>query len=142
VYICASSADENGTPGWKTLTLFLIAIVLVSLFPGSGQTSHPTHRIIVTFDYDFGVTPACSPTVKHGCVRQFNLYDISAGIKKRVKLGTIPVPDGATGFVEGISATTEPLQVKSGKHKLAVSAQTPYGIESDFGKCTIKVDVP
>jgi hypothetical protein len=104
--------------------------------------SHPIHRITVTFNYDFSITPACSPKVQQGCVQQFNLYDISEGIRKRVKLGTIPVPDGATGFVNNISATTEPLQIKSGNHKFAVSAQRPDGIESDFNKCTIKVKVP
>ena len=125
-----------------TMAHLLMAIALVSLLAGNGQTSQRTHRISVVFDYDFRVTPACSPEVAQGCVQQFNLYDISAGIPKRVKLGTIPVPDGAAGFVKGISATTEPLEIKSGKRKLAVSAQMPDGRESDLSKCTTKVKVP
>jgi len=122
----------------------LIAAVLVGLLPGGLQTSHP-HRMItikVTFDYDFTITPACSAKVTEGCVQQFNLYEVSLGISRRARLLSIPVPAGATGFVKGISATTEPYLFDSGRHRLAVSAQMPNGQESDLSKCATLITVP
>ena len=120
----------------------LVAMVLISLLSTSVQTTQAKHTISCTFDYDFRITPACSPKVTEGCVQQFNLYDISAGIPKRAKLGSIPVPAGASGFVKGISATTDPLLFESGRHLLAVTAQMPNGLESDFTKCTTIVKIP
>ena len=122
----------------------LLAAVLVSLLPGGLQTSHPrrTITIKVTFDYDFRITPACSAKVTQGCVQQFNLYEVSLGISRRAKLLSIPVPTGATGFVKGISATTEPHLFDSGRHRLAVSAQMPDGQESDLNQCTTIIKVP
>jgi hypothetical protein len=120
----------------------LVATVLIGLLSGSVQTTQAKHTISCTFDYDFRITPACSPKVTEGCVQQFNLYDISAGIPKRVKLASIPVPAGASGFVKGISATTDPLLFESGRHLLAVTAQMPNGLESDFTKCTTIVKIP
>lgn len=120
----------------------LMATVLVSLLAASVHTSHRRCTISVTFDYDFRVTPACSPNVTQECVQQFNLYEISLGIPKRAKLLSIPVPAGAAGFVRGISGKTEPLLFDSGRHRLAVSAQMPNGQESDLSKCTTIVKVP
>jgi hypothetical protein len=119
----------------------LVATVYVSLLSGDTKKPPSTHRITFTFDYDFRVTPACSPNVTEKCVQQFNFYDISAGIPKRVKLGSISVPAGASGFVKNISATTDPLLFNSGRHMLAVSAQMPNGLESDLSKCTTIVKV-
>ena len=131
----------------------LAFLVLCSLFPTA--VIHPqqvTHKISFTFDYDFRVTPACSPEVTHACVQQFNFYDISAGIPKRTKLGSIPVPAGATGLVKGISFTTESFLFNPGKHLVAVSAQMPCrirrsagscnGVESDLSKCSTIVKIP
>jgi hypothetical protein len=122
----------------------LIVAVLVSLLLGGLQTPHPhrTITITVTFDYDFRITPACSAKVTQRCVQQFNLYEVSLGISKRAKLLAIPVPAGATGFVKGISATTEPYLFDSGRHRLAVSAQMPDGQESDLSECTTIIKVP
>ena len=125
------------------MTNKVIVTVLVSLLSGGIQTSHPhrTIRIKVTFDYDFRLTPACSPKVTQGCVQQFNLYEVSLGISRRAKLLSIPVPADATGVVKGISATTEPFLFDTGRHRLGVSAQMPNGQESDLSKCTTLVKV-
>lgn len=120
----------------------LLTTVLVSLLYGSRLASQSTHKITFTFDYDFGTTPACSAKVKEECVKQFILYDISAGISRRVKLATFAAPDGAAGFVKGISGTTKPLLFNPGKHMLAISAQMPNGLESDLSKCTTIVKIP
>jgi hypothetical protein len=128
------------------MTRRLIAAALITLLAGSAGTSQskssPSHHTIsFTFDYDFRTTPACSATVKKNCVQKFNFYDISLGILKKVPLGSIPVPAGATGPVKGITFTTERRLFSSGKHMLAVAAQRENGFESDLRKCTTTVDV-
>lgn len=120
----------------------VLALVLVVALTGTVQPTQSKHSITFTFDYDFGATPACSSKVTKGCVQQFNLYDISAGIKKRTKLVSIPVPPGASGFVKGISGTTPPLSFESGKHLLGIASQMPNGLESDPSRCTFWVDLP
>jgi hypothetical protein len=120
----------------------LLAMVLVSMLSGSAQTKPSMHTVSFTFDYDFRATPACSPKVKQDCVQQFNFYDISRGIANPEKLGSIPVPAGATGLVKGISAKTDSFLFGAGRHKLAVSAQMPSGLESDLSKCTTIVKIP
>jgi len=118
----------------------LLALILVSVASGSAQTTPSLHTISLTFDYDFTVTPACSPKMRLGCVQQFNFYDISTGNRER--LGSVSVPTGATGKVTGISATSEPFLFGPGRHRLAVSAQMPDGTESDLSKCTTIVKIP
>lgn len=120
----------------------LVAMVLVYALTGASQAVPRKHTISFTFDYDFRIIPACSSKVTKGCIQFFDFYDISAGIPTRVKLGSIPVPPGATGLVRGISATTQPLLFEPGKHLLAVTAEMSNGSESDSGKCTIWVEVP
>lgn len=119
-----------------------MATALASLLCSGVLHAQSKHKITFSFDYDFGITPACSPQVKEECVQQFNFYDISAGIPKRMKLGTFSPPAGAIGLVKGISGTTKVLTFNSGKHMLAVSAQMPNGLESDLSKCTTIVKIP
>ena len=100
------------------------------------------HKITFTFDYDFRATPACSGQLTKECVKQFNFYDISLGTAKRVKLGSIPVPAGASGLVRGISGTTELLLFNTGRHRVAVAAQMPNGAESDLNQCATIISIP
>ena len=118
--------------------LVLASLVLVPVV--SPKTS--MHKIRFTFSYDFRITPPCSPIVKEGCVQQFNFYEISRGISDRAKLGSMPVPAGATGLVKGITATTEPFLFTSGRHMVAVSAQMADGSESDLSRCTKIIKIP
>ena len=69
-------------------------------------------------------------------MQQFNFYEISPGISNRVKLGSMPAPADATGFVAGITGTTKPFLFTSGRHMVAVSAQMADGSESDLHQCT------
>ena len=124
------------------MTTKLSATLLLSLFYGNVLAAQARHKITFTFDYDFGITPACSSKVKLPCVQQFNFYDISAGIPKRVRLGSIPVPPGATGLVKRISGTSESLLFRPGRHMIAVSAQMPNGMESDLSNCTTIIKIP
>ena len=123
------------------LTSIFVATVSVGLLFGGPQKPPSTHKITFTFDYDFRVIPACSPKVTQECVQQFNLYEISRGISNRMKLGSMPAPLGATGYVQGISVTTEPFLWGPGQHRLAVSAQMPNGQESDLSKCTTIIKI-
>lgn len=127
--------------GWQCGILLLLVVSSASLLSGGTPKPPSKHRITFTFDYDFRVTPACSPEIKQGCVQQFNLYEISPGLQNRVKLGSIPASAGATGYVKGISATTKSFLWIHGKHKLAVSAQMPNGLESDLSNCTTIVKI-
>ena len=112
-------------------------LVVASLVHSTAASPKPSrHTITFTFSYDFSVTPACSSAIKEKCVQQFNFYDISPGIYNRVKLGSIPTPANATGFVKEITGTTKPFLFTSGKHMVAVSAQKPDGSESDLSQCT------
>jgi hypothetical protein len=115
----------------------LLFLVLSSLVLAPVVSPKPAmHKIRFTFSYDFRITPPCSSKVKERCVQQFNFYEISRGISNRVKLGSMPVPADATGFVKGITGTTRPFLFTSGKHMVAVSAQMPDGSESDLNQCT------
>lgn len=120
----------------------LLAMVFLSFLYDSALRSQSTHKITFTFDFDFSITPACSAEIKEACVQQFNFYDISAGIPKRVKLGSFASPAGATEHVKGMSVTTKSLTFKPGRHMFAVSAQMPNGMESDLSKCTTIVKIP
>ena len=112
-------------------------LVLASLVLAPVASPKPSvHKIRFTFSYDFRITPPCSSAVKDRCVQQFNFYEIPRGISSRVKLGSMPVPADATGFVKGITGTTKPFLFTSGKHMVAVSAQMPDGSESDLNQCT------
>ena len=37
------------------------------------------HTVAVTLNYDFTVDNACSASVTSGCVKRFNIYDITGG---------------------------------------------------------------
>jgi hypothetical protein len=117
----------------------LVALTFaVSFVAGGAQNG--AHKIKVTFNYDFGSTPACSAKVAQRCVKDFVLYDISAGIQKRTQLTTIPLPANPKGLVKGITATTPSLPFESGKHFIGVVARAPSGAESKL--CTAWVTVP
>lgn len=123
---------------------FLLSVLLAPL-AGGGQSSH---KITVTFDYDFTHQAPCSSDSKHKhkkrklCVQDFVAYDISAGVRNRTKLVSIPVAQNAHGLVNGITATTPPLLFESGRHLIAVVAQTSEGVESDPSQCTVWVNIP
>lgn len=98
------------------------------------------HSIKVSFNYDFRLTPACTPNLNHDCVKQFVLYQTFAGNSNRRELMTIPLPSNPQGLVKRITATTPRISFDSGKLSLAVVAQMPNGHEST--PCTVSVTVP
>ena len=97
------------------------------------------HTIAVTFDYDFRINPSCAekPALKT-CVKQFVVYDIST---QKVRLFSIPVPDGARGAVKGIKGESPTRNFLPGKHSIAVTAQAPNGVESQVNAARFVVEV-
>ena len=123
----------------RRLAFFGLSVVLSA---ATIQAQEVKHSITFTFDYDFSQNPACSVKVKQACVQQFVFYDISQGVTKRIKLGSITVPAGATGLVKRITATSDSLLFNSGRHTITVSAQMADGSESDLTQCATTVRIP
>lgn len=94
----------------------------------------PQHTITATLNYDFASDNACSSSVTTGCVKQFNIYDLSGGTP--VKLFSIGAPPGANSAIAGITGTSGPLALRSGSHTFAATAQMADGTESDPNACT------
>lgn len=128
----------------------VLAFALSAILARPAEAGQSKHRITITFSYDFAHQPACSSDSNKGkdkknkkpCVQQFVAYDISAGLERRTKLLSIPVAQDAHGLVSGITATTPLLLFESGRHLIAVVAQTPSGLESDPNQCAAWVNIP
>jgi hypothetical protein len=95
---------------------------------GATPAAPGQHTLSVTLNYDFTTDNGCSPTVTKNCVLQFNIYDLTSGTP--AKLFSLPAPAGANSAVTGISATSGPLNLKSGVHIFAATAQMADGTES------------
>jgi hypothetical protein len=104
--------------------------------------THGKHTVTVTFDYDFGQTPACSRKIVTACVQQFIAYDISAGIKNATMLFPIALPTVTQGAVRGITATSPLLDFESGQHLISVSAMAPNGTHSKRSLSTTWITIP
>ena len=118
------------TEPWRLLLAFTFFAACISCH----RAPSSTHSISLTFDYDFTADHGCSPTLMTNCIARFNVYDVSTG--KPVKLFTIPAPSGASRPVKDIIGKSEPLNIGTGKHLLAVSAQMSSGEESSLQLCT------
>jgi hypothetical protein len=118
------------------------ATVVIAAFAAAAQTEPNKHSITVKFDYDFRNTPACSATVTKKCVKQFNIYDTSAGIKQPTKLFSIPAPAGERKLVQDITGTSPQLVFEPGKHRIAATAETAEGVESDLHLSVTWAEVP
>ena len=102
------------------------------------------HTVTATLNYDFTSDNACSATLITGCLKQFNIYDLSGAAP--VKLFSIAAPAGANGPIAGITGTSAALTLKSGSHSFGATAQMADGTESDPNACTatalVKPGVP
>ena len=119
----------------------LVALIFLAGFSKAAQEEGSRHSVTVTFDYNFALTPACSETVTDNCVKQFNVYDISAGYEKRTRLFTIPVDPATKGLVKGITGTSPMLLFSPGKHLITVVAQTPSNRKSDPAACETWIEI-
>jgi hypothetical protein len=103
----------------------LVLFVLCWVFTAFGAASQ--HTVTATFNYDFTVDNACSITVTTGCVKQFNVYDLTNG---SVQLFSITAPSGASTLVNGITGTSGLLSLKAGNHTFGVTVQMADNTES------------
>jgi hypothetical protein len=136
----AVSATSNSKSARHLLRALLCAVVLASPVFALGQVKPHKHSLTVKFNYDFGLTPACSAGAKKNCVQEFVVYDLSSGAANRQRLASKPATPGASGKVMGITITSPRLPFEIGKHFIAVVARTPDGVESEVNKCTIWVN--
>jgi hypothetical protein len=85
----------------RFVLLGLVAIFGALVTAGAGSQ----HTVSVTLNYDFSADNACSSSVTTGCVKQFNIYDITGG-GTPIKLFSIAAPSGANSAVTGITGTS------------------------------------
>ena len=133
----------------RVISVILLAGILIILcsmivLAVPAQAAAGQHTVTVVFNYDFTVDNACSTTVTTGCLKQFNIYDLTSGTP--VFLYNIPAPSGANGVVTGITGTSGQLTLKAGKHTFGATAQMADGTESDPNASTaiasVKPGVP
>jgi hypothetical protein len=115
------------------------ALTLVFL-PALARTAPSQHTLTVTLNYDFSVDNGCSTTVTTGCVKQFNIYDITGG-GTPVKLFSVTAPSGANTAMTGITGTSAQLTLKAGVHTFAATAQMADGTESSPNASTATATV-
>lgn len=114
--------------------------LLLALFFSLGQINSGApgqHTLTVTFKYDFTVNSACSATVTTGCLKQFNIYDTTAGAKTLIF--SISGPLGATGPVPSIAGTSPPFILTAGAHSIAATAAMADGTESAPATATFSI---
>ncbi len=111
----------------KGLTSVLLVLAAGWILPALAAG---THTVSVTLNYDFSVDNACSASVTTGCVKQFNIYDVTGG-GTPVKLFSLAAPSGANSAVTGIAGTSGSVSLKSGVHTFAATAQMADGTESN-----------
>jgi len=107
-----------------------IALLIALFFAVSAeaQAGPSQHTVTATLNYDFTVDNACSATVTTGCLKQFNVYDLTGGTP--VLLFSIAAPAGANNPVTGITGTSGLLTLKAGSHTFGATAQMADGTES------------
>lgn len=121
------------TRRWMCLLFGLLLI--------GGQTlSAPTHVVTASLSYDFSSDNACSATVTTGCLKQFNIYDVTNATAP-VLLFSIPAPTGASTQISGITGSSPAIVLKSGIHTFAATAAMADGTESDPNLATATATV-
>jgi hypothetical protein len=135
----ATSREAGGASSMRRPVL--LALILLAGYPAAGETDGASHSLTVTFDYNFEMTPACSATVTQKCVKEFVVYDLSAGYANRTVLLTIPVDPTAKGAVHGITGKTKVLLFAPGKHLISVVAQDPSNQHSNAEECVAWIEI-
>ena len=122
-------------------SVLILAVILAMLAIAALPVvaAPPTHTVTVTLNYDFTVDNGCSSTVTTGCLKQFNIYDITTGTS--VKLFSIPAPAGASTALTGITGSQTGVTLKSGIHTFAATAVMADGTESSPNASTATATV-
>jgi hypothetical protein len=122
------------------ITAFRWVVAAVLLIPLTAAAGPSQHTVSVSLYYDFTVDNGCSGTVTSGCVKQFNIYDITGG-GAPVKLFSVSAPSGANTAITGITGSSTLLTLKAGVHTFAATAQMADGTESSPNGCTATATV-
>ena len=118
----------------------MVGLVMAALLPVGIWAGASQHTVTVTLNYDFTVDNGCSATVSSGCVKQFNIYDITGG-GTPAKLFSISAPSGANTAMTGITGASALVSLKAGVHTFAATAQMADGTESSPNECTATATV-
>ena len=86
----------------KKALITIAAVLIVSC--GIVYTSALSADVTVTWSYDFGPEPACSPQRTNTCIDHFEVQDITDQ-QKMVPIKTVMAPEAASGKVDHISTT-------------------------------------
>lgn len=116
----------------KVLASVLITLAL-AFWPQMLSCAPSSHTITATWSYDFSVDNACSATITTGCVKQFNVYDLTA---TKTLLYSITAPSGANTAMTGLTNTSAPLTLKAGQHIFGLSVVMADGTENDPAGCS------
>jgi len=54
-------------------------LAMLAMWVPGVEAGPAQHTVTVTLNYDFSADSACSASVTTGCVKQFNIYDITGG---------------------------------------------------------------
>jgi hypothetical protein len=122
------------------MKLRFAVLILALVAIAAGSAAQTTHTVKVTLNYDFTVDNGCSSTVTTGCLKQFNIYDITGG-GTPVKIFSITAPSGANTAVTGITGTSGAVTLKSGVHTFAATALMADGTESSPNASTATAGV-
>jgi len=117
-----------------------VGTLLLTLLPLAVWASPSQHTVTVTLNYDFSVDNGCSASVTTGCVKQFNIYDITGGGTPQ-KTFSISAPSGANSAITGITGTSGAVTMKAGVHTFAATAQMADGTESSPNASTATATV-
>jgi hypothetical protein len=112
--------------GW-----ILVGVAMILAVPGMVGAAASQHTVSVTLNYDFSVDNACSSSVTTGCVKQFNIYDITGGATP-VKLFSITAPSAAAAAVTGITGTSGAITLK-GEPERGAGARAGESAEAKGG---------
>jgi hypothetical protein len=113
--------------------LFAVLAAALPLVPAARAQQH---TVTATLDYDFKKLHSCSEKETSGCIKQFNIYELTGGPTAMRKLFSFPAPTGEKKMKKKITGTSGPLDLLPGVHMFGATAETAEGTESDAKSCT------
>lgn len=97
------------------------------------------HTLTVNITFNFANVPGCTSAQTTGCIKQFNVYNVTAGAKTLIF--SIPAP-AAAATSQVVTATSPTFAAMPGNVVFAFTAATPDPLESAAVNSTVPVPVP
>jgi len=114
----------------------LALAILAAAVPLVAAAQAQQHTVTATLDYNFKRLHSCSAKETTGCVKQFNIYELTGGPTPMRKLFSFPAPSAEKKLVKKITATSGPVDLMPGVHMFGATAEMADGSESDPKACT------